>query len=90
MSAGARRALRLKWSAGSVVELFVSYADGYVGMWDPWTQGGIKHKITAHVNPDPKQSVVSSMVISPDGTVLATAGFDSLIKIWGPGVSERV
>ena len=79
----------VQWSSSGRI-LFVSYADGYVGMWDPWTQGGIKHKITAHVNPDPKQSVVSSMVISPDGTVLATAGFDSLIKIWGPGVSERV
>ena len=74
------------WSASGRI-LFVSYEDGQVGLWDPWCEGAIKHKISAHADPSATtkntNSVVSSMVMSPDGQVLATAGFDGLIKIWG-------
>ena len=79
-----QKCTNVQWSRSGRI-LFISYEDGNVGMWDPWTQGGIKHKIPAHLNPNPKESVVSAMVMSPDGAVLATGGFDSLIKIWGAG-----
>ena len=79
-----QRCTNVQWSRSGRI-LFISYEDGHVGMWDPWTQGGIKHKIPAHVSPNPKESVVSALAMSPDGAVLATGGFDSLIKIWGAG-----
>ena len=76
----------LAWSASGRI-LFISYEDGNVGMWDPWFEGAIKHKISAHADPGAAtkntNSVVSGMAMSPDGQVLATAGFDGLIKIWG-------
>ena len=79
-----QKCTNVQWSRSGRI-LFISYEDGHVGMWDPWTQGGIKHKIPAHASPNPKESVVSAMAMSPDGAVLATGGFDSLIKIWGAG-----
>ena len=65
-----QKCTNVQWSRSGRI-LFISYEEGNVGMWDPWTQGGIKHKIPAHLNPNPKESVVSAMVMSPDGAVLA-------------------
>lgn len=81
-----QKCTNVAWSLSGRL-LFVSYEDGYVGMWDPWAEAGIKHKIPAHVNDAEKgtKTVVSAMSLSPRGDVLATGGFDGLIKIFGPG-----
>jgi len=81
-----QKCTNVQWSKSGRI-LFISYEDGNVGMWDPWAESGIKHKIPAHVSQtgNGTSSVISTMAISPDGQVLATAGFDGLIKIFGPG-----
>jgi WD40 repeat protein len=65
--------------------LYVAYEDGNVGMWDTFATSPIKHKIPAHTDAksNANQRIINCMTLSPDGTALATGGFDALIKIWG-------
>ena len=66
--------------------LYASYDDGKVGAWDPFGPGACKHLITASTGePGPKAKdtrSISSMVLAPDGTALAIAAYDGLVKVW--------
>lgn len=64
-------------SDGTVVERLVSASDDCtIYLWTPGTSTKPVARLLGH------QKQVNHVVFSPDGTLLASAGFDNLIKLW--------
>ncbi len=77
--------------SGSGRELFVGHEDGAVIVWDIFASGENKAyatKVEAHTTHDKggkvdtTESRVEYLETSPDGTALASGGFNGEIKIW--------
>lgn len=65
--------------------IYCAYEDGHVGLWDTFGSGGYKQKLAAHADAEGNDKIISACTVSPDGQALATAAFDSKIRIWGKG-----
>jgi WD40 repeat protein len=79
--------------------LFTSYEDGAITVFDPFIKGPddgtqcYKHKIQAHgfekdgkslKGAQDKERIISQLWLAPDGSAIASGGFDGLIKLWAP------
>lgn len=65
-------------------ELFTAHDNGRIGCWEPFgASAGCKSWLSGHsAAQDPKARVVSCFSLSPDGSALVSAAYDSFIKVW--------
>jgi WD40 repeat protein len=65
----------LATSGGNTMHPWPAYRSGDVRLWDPST-GRLLARYFRH------WGAVSSVEFSPDGSILATAGYDGTIQLW--------
>lgn len=70
----------------SATNVYTGHADGNIRTWDVFDRQWCTSELAAHVDAQMNitQSRVTKLSVAPNGSMLASGGFDGTVRIWAP------